>query len=81
MAPHQHPAPSEIIAARYVDRFGAQAVYGRPLYFREMARIVAAEKVERAVNGRKHAQNVAQWVSDNLELYRILKDAEACANG
>ena len=40
------PQPTEIKAGRLIDRFGAQAVYGRPLGYGEMYRIVLAENVE-----------------------------------
>jgi hypothetical protein len=40
------PQPDEIKAGRLIDRFGAQAVYGRPLSYGEMHRILLAENVE-----------------------------------
>lgn len=39
--------PPDIEAGRLVDRFGAQAVYGRPMSMKEMRRIVNAEYLER----------------------------------
>lgn len=35
--------PDELETARLIDRFGAQAVYGRPMSFKEMRRILHAE--------------------------------------
>ena len=40
------PQPTEIKAGRLIDRFGAPAVYGRPLGYEEMRRILLAENVE-----------------------------------
>ena len=40
------PQPNEIKAGRLIERFGAQAVYGRPLGYGEMRRIMLAEHIE-----------------------------------
>ena len=40
------PQPTEIKAGRLIDRFGAPAIYGRPLGYGEMRRIMLAEHVE-----------------------------------
>lgn len=63
--------PREIEAGRMVNRYGAQAVYGRPLGVREMRRISLAERIEGAC---RHwlEPNAAEWFAkhpDDLRLF------------
>jgi len=64
-----------------INRFGAETVYGRVLFYREMSRIIAAERIEQAYTSKKHAESPAKWVAENLPLFRLLDDAREAANG
>ncbi len=66
-------APTEIEAARLIDRFGAQAVYGRSLGVREMRRIMLAERVERIA---RHGLDASR-PDDNALLGRLADDYKA----
>ncbi len=60
------PAPAEIEAARLLDRFGVQAVYGRALSVREMRRIMLAERIEQVAR-RWKGQGAGQWFAAHPE--------------
>lgn len=62
------PVPDEIAddleAARLIDRFGAQVVFGRPMGYEELQRIMWAENanaIYRAYIGRQASNNWAEW--------------------
>lgn len=65
--------PKEIEAGRLIDRFGAQAVYGRTLGISEIRRIVAAENVLNSFRARENAGDWAKWSSDHPELAELLE--------
>lgn len=60
------------MAGRLVDRFGAQAVYGRPLGYGEMQSILAAETVVGLHREMKASGNWAEWAAKNQEGSRYL---------
>lgn len=65
--------PREIEAGRLIDRFGAQAVYGRTLGVKEMRRITVAENVARAYEIRQSSSDWVKWSKDNPELAKLLE--------
>ena len=69
------PEPDELIAGRLVDRFGAAAVYGRPLGYGELKRMLTAENIVNAYRARDASANWAQWATENPELNRLLNEA------
>lgn len=69
--------PVEIELGRLVNRFGAQAVYGRALGLLEMRRITLAENIERACQKWK-APNAGKWFQahpDDLVIFDWAKKA------
>lgn len=71
------PVPAEIEARGLVDRFGTQAVYGRPMGVREMRRIMLAERIERLV-ARWNGPGAAEWFNthpaDSALLTRLAEE-------
>ena len=59
----------------YVEKFGAQAVYGRPLSAREIRGMVLAENVVRAYKERQAASDWAVWARDNPDKAEMLNEA------
>lgn len=80
-AEERGPKPPEIEAGELVDRFGAQAVYGRTMTRGEMRAILLAETVTRAYRARAEAKEMAAWVSDHPELQSLLVRAMRAADG
>ena len=70
-----HPAPPELRLLREIDRFGAQAVFGRPLGAGEMRRMMIAETIVHAYRARAAAENWAAWETANPELAALLNAA------
>ena len=64
--------PDEIEAGRLINRYGATAVYGRPLGISEMRRINLAENVER-VSRRWQAKGAGAWFAEHPEDQRLLQ--------
>jgi hypothetical protein len=65
------------MAGRLINRFGAQAVYGRALGYGEMRRILLAENVERVAQ-RFLAKDSAKWFQahpNDLKLLTWAKEA------
>lgn len=74
--------PKELEQARLVSRFGVEAVFGRPLYTKEMRRMVAADNIYSAFTSRKNSKDWGKWASENPELDEILRYAmKASING
>jgi hypothetical protein len=53
---------------RYVDRFGAQAVFGRTPGAGELKSMIIAENIVNAYNSRANAGNWAEWAGENPDL-------------
>jgi len=70
-----HPAPPELRLLREIDRFGAQAVFGRPLAAREMRQMMVAEGIVHAYRARAAAENWAAWEMASPELAALLNAA------
>jgi len=68
--------PMELEAANMVDKFGAQAVYGRILGVSEMRRMNLAQKIHQAYYARKNykdAEGVNNW-AEFAEKYPAMND-------
>lgn len=77
--------PAGIEAGRLIDRFGAQAVYGRVLTVREMRAILTEESVERAYRGEQAAERTEEgppgWARKNPALAALLARALKAHHG
>lgn len=71
------PPTREILLLEYIDRFGAQAVLGRPLYYREIRWLTVIENIITAYRLQNAATNYAQWARDNPKLAATLNLARA----
>ena len=57
--------PRELVLLRYVDRFGADAVFGRTPGAGELRSMVISENVVNAYNSRAKAKDWATWAEEN----------------
>jgi hypothetical protein len=71
--------PPEIEALRWVDRFGAQAVFGRTLSRGELRRMALAENIVRAFEARQKSANWAAWEIEHPDEADLLKECERLA--
>lgn len=68
--------PASLEAGRLIERFGVQAVYGRPILFlNEIRKIQAATDVSNAVHSKARSESVAKWAEANPGPASILADA------
>jgi hypothetical protein len=72
--------PREIEAGILIDRFGAQAVYGRTLGVKEIRRIAAAENVVNSYRSRQASTDWYAWAKDHPDMAR-LRELGAVLNG
>lgn len=72
--------PHEIELARYVDRFGVEAVFGRVMGAGEIRRIMTAEAVIGAYKSRQKSENWAGWVVEHPGEAELLAHAEELVN-
>ena len=68
-------------AAHAVQRFGAWAVYGRPLTANEMRQMALAIDLEAAYKSRAKSESYAAWAQKNPGPARLLGEAEALTYG
>lgn len=73
--PEKHTQPDELILLGYIDRFGAQAVFGRALTARELRGMVLAENVKNAYESRKKSDNWGAWQLTHPDEDRLLVKA------
>ncbi len=64
--------PRELVLLRYVDRFGADAVFGRTPGAGELRSMVISENVVNAYNSRAKAEDWVKWADENPELSKLL---------
>jgi hypothetical protein len=74
------PAPGELVAISYIDRFGAQAVYGRPLGAGEMRRMSLVENIVNAYRARERSDNWAAWAKEHPRDSELLAQAAKAAD-
>ena len=67
--------PDELILARTVDKYGAQAVFGRILSFHEIRMMTLSDNVVTAYTERARSENWAQWAEANPGRARLLNAA------
>ena len=63
-----------------MTKFGAQAIFGRPLTVEEIHAMLRAETVVQAYTAREKAENWVAWAKDNPELSLILNAAAKAAH-
>jgi len=79
--------PEDIEAGRLIERFGVQAVYGRPLGYGEMRRINLSESIVQAYRSRDNyrdkdgAENWSEWSARFPEMNARLIAAEIIDSG
>ena len=66
------PITDEIALIRSLDRFGVQAIYGRPLSFHEIRMLVMAENVTMAYIDRMKSENWVYWAENNPDKSALL---------
>ena len=64
--------PKELVMLGYVDRFGAEAVYGRTPGAKELKAMVLAENVVNAYKSREQSGDWAAWARENSSLNKLL---------
>ena len=57
----------ELTLLRELNRWGVQAVMGRPLYHHELIKLRAAERVINAYSARANSKNWAEWAQQNKQ--------------
>ena len=62
--------------AHAVEKYGAQAVFGRPLFLHEMQEINIAEKIYNGYMSRKGHDNLAKWTTEHQDIAEILSGLE-----
>ena len=73
--------PREIELGRMINRFGAQAVFGRAMGAAEIRRIEISERIVRLYIEREKSDNWAAWVMNNPGDAELLSMAAELANG
>ena len=66
------PIPDELVLARNVEHYGAQAVFGRTLSFHEIRMMTMASNVVNAHQARRKSENWAEWAEKNHGLAELL---------
>jgi hypothetical protein len=69
------PTPNELITGWAINKYGAQAVYGRAISFHELRMLDLADNIVRAYKERERAEDWAKWAEDNPEKNRLLAHA------
>jgi hypothetical protein len=60
-----------------INRFGLEAITGRPVFlFRDLCRLMTAERIVAAYRARAEAENWATWAQENPGAARILAELE-----
>lgn len=73
------PMPTEIRLLRAVDRFGAQAVFGRTLGATEIRQMMVAENIINCFRARATSENWVAWEKENPEKVALLNAAMKAA--
>lgn len=73
------PATDELILGWSVEKYGAQAVYGRTLSFHEIRMMDLADNIVKAYHERKRSENWAEWAENNRTKSRLLNNAARLA--
>lgn len=66
----------EIEKLRRIERFGLEAITGRPVFLhRDYVRLVTVENIAAAYADRQRAENWAAWASEHPGMEKILNEA------
>jgi hypothetical protein len=66
------PIPDELVLARSIKQYGAEAIFGRTLSFHEVRMITLAENIYNAYQERQRSENWAVWAHDNPKKAELL---------
>ena len=69
------PLPVELNILSVINRFGSDAVYGRPLWTHEIKNLISAEVIRDAYNAREESGDYADWCKKYPARARTLNDA------
>ena len=70
----------ELELLRAVDRFGAQAIFGRPLKRSEASEMIFAETIVRGYREMKAAENMNDWIKTHKAEWKLLDHAAGLVN-
>lgn len=73
--------PNELELIRMVDRFGAQAVFGRTLKRGEMRRMATVERIVEGYQAMTSAKNQDDWIKAHPDEWKLIDRAAGAANG
>lgn len=62
-----------------IDRFSAEAVFGRALGVDEITTMRVAENIILSVKSREAAGDFVKWGTDNPDAQELISDARQCA--
>ena len=68
------PIPDELVLLWSIDRYGVEAVFGRPLSFQEVRSMTLADNVYSAYKERARAENWAEWAGTHPAKARLLAE-------
>ena len=69
------PMPDELVILRSIDRYGVNAIYGRPLSFHEIRMMTLADSVVNAYREREKSDNWGAWTDMNPDKAELLAEA------
>ena len=75
------PIPDELVLAWSIDRYGVEAIFGRPLSFQEVRTMTLADNVYSAFKERARSENWAEWAGKFPDKARLLADAGRLYDG
>ncbi len=73
------PTPDELELLRLCDRFGTQAIFGRPFRAREVIAFQTVEAILKGYASRATSTDWVQWATANKELNALLIRAQQSA--
>jgi len=65
----------ELLLLANINKYGVEAVMGRPLYHHEILAMNTAERIVRAYNGRFASGDWAKWAQENKGESALLNEA------
>ena len=75
------PLSTELSLSQQINRFGTYAVMGRPLYAKEINRLMMSENIVRLYQERLNSPNWAAWASENPDGSALLNYCAELVNG
>ena len=67
--------PKEAAAIGYIEKFGVQGVYGRPLGYWEIQHMLIVDNIINAYRSREQSDNWADWANKHKIENKILNEA------